>query len=70
MNGVRNAAPVALGNDTRNVAILNMDETVLADRLAGSVTITSPSGSVVIRPAPMGFSLQQAEMVREGRGDG
>ncbi len=70
MNGVRNAAPVALGNDTRNVAILNMDETVLADRLAGSVTITSPSGSVVVRPAPMGFSLQQAEMVREGRGDG
>ncbi len=61
MNGVRNASPVALGNNTRNVAILNMDETVLADQLAGSVTITSPSGSVVIRPAPMGFSLQQAE---------
>ena len=58
MNGVRNAVPVALGNDTRNVAILNMDEVVLADRRAESVTITSPSGSVVIRPAPIAFSLQ------------
>ena len=70
MNGVRNAAPVALGNDTRNVAILNMDEMVLADRLAGSVTITSPSSSVVIKPAPIGFSLQQAEIVGEGGCDG
>lgn len=50
--------PVALGDDTRGAAVLNMDETILADRLAQAVTVVSPSSSVSIRPAPTAFSLQ------------
>ena len=50
--------PVALGDDARGAAILNMGEVVLADRLAESVAIISPAGSVTIKPTPTTFSLQ------------